>query len=194
MAKTKKKKQESNSGRFQWFFFVIIVPVIFAITLTIVVLTIMGFNVFDEAAKIGQKIPGVSNVVTTEEEKSGEQEIASLEATVADYEAQIQELEGTVSSRDNEIEELKQEIATLESSISEEEENSEEAETTDSVGELAGSFEEMDAERAAALSENMDTATIVQILREVSSEARGEILAEMDPEIGATIAERLAVE
>lgn len=188
---SRKNNEEQKAGKLQWFFFVIVVPLIFVGIFTIVVMKMMGMNVMEEAAEVGRKIPGFTETDNAEEEKRNERKNAELESNVENNKKEIEELKGTVKAKDSKIEDMKQEIATLESSATDKEDKEENEQNTN-VTELAGSFEEMDPEKAASISENMELAIVVEVLRETESEARGEILAAMEPETGATVAELLA--
>ncbi|RDY72156.1 MgtE protein, partial [Halobacillus trueperi] len=60
--------------------------------------------------------------------------------------------------------------------------------------EMAQSFQVMDPEEAAPILENMNQNLAVQVLNDVASEERGEILGQMDPEAAANIASMLIEE
>lgn len=172
----------------QWFFLVIVVPTIFALTLTLVVLTFMGVNVFDRAENYANKIPGVSSIVSTSEEKDAQRETDQLEATIEDNNAEIDQLESEINNKDATIDDLNQTIAKLESEVEsalevEESVDSEDNRATD----MAQSFQEMDEEEAAPIIENMEDTLAVSLLAQIKSEERGAILGVMDPEVAARL-------
>ncbi|MCA0983327.1 hypothetical protein LCL89_04595 [Halobacillus yeomjeoni] len=188
MAK-KDRADQDNGSKLQWFFFVVIIPIVFAITLALIVFTLMGVNVFEQAEKYANKVPGLSQVVNTEAEEEQTREKDRLQAKIANNEAQIEELEGTVASKEAKIDELKQQIVKLEADLRTATEAGEEDKEKDQrVTELAVSFEEMKPEEAATIIESMNQSLAVQVLEKVTSEERGEILGKMNPETAAGIA------
>ena len=48
----KKITDKQQGSKLQWFFFVIIIPIVFAITLAWIVLTLLGVNVTEQAGKV----------------------------------------------------------------------------------------------------------------------------------------------
>ncbi|MCA0969139.1 hypothetical protein LCM20_00885 [Halobacillus litoralis] len=185
MAKSEQAKQEGGS-KLQWFIFVIVIPVGFAITLTLIIFTILGINVFEKAEEYANRVPGLSEVVTTEDEQAAADETSQLEATIANNNAQIEQLEQEVESKQSTIDELNMQIESLENELVSAQESEEQ--TSEKVGELATSFQGMDAEEAAPIISNMSEALAVQVLEQISSEERGEILGAMEPETAANLA------
>lgn len=185
MAKSEQAKQEGGK-RVQWFFFVIVIPIVFAITLTLIIFTLLGINVFEQAEKYANQVPGLSQMVTTDDEKNQVDETSQLEATIANNNAQIEQLEQEVSSKDATIEDLNLQIENLEEELNATKENNEK--TSEKVSDLATSFQGMDADQAAPIISNMSEALAVQVLQQISSEERGEILGSMDPEVAANLA------
>ncbi|UOQ93222.1 hypothetical protein MUO14_23045 [Halobacillus shinanisalinarum] len=198
MAKKVNREQEKGSKR-QWFFLVIVVPTLFALTLTLVVLTIMGVNVIEKAESYANQIPGLSSLVSTSEEKQSTRQTEQLEATLANHNAEISQLEQEVNDKQGTIEELNQQIEQLEADLDAEVNASPAAEPKEEmsseinmVKEMAVSFEEMDEEKAAPIIENMNQDLAVQVLIEVASSERGAILGAMTPESAAEIASSIA--
>ncbi|WP_181348755.1 MotE family protein [Thalassobacillus sp. CUG 92003] len=186
----KSNPEEKKSGKLQWFLVVILIPIMFLVTVTIVVLTLTGVNVFEEAEKYGSKIPGVSTLVSEDGQEEASVETEQLKATIANNNAEIEQLEEQVSSKDNTIEDLNQQLSEYEARLEKSEEAGEGDDTEnppDKVSELASSFKDMDAEQAAQIIENLDEVIAVQVLENVPSTERGEILGAMDPELAASL-------
>lgn len=63
----------------------------------------------------------------------------------------------------------------------------------DEIKNLAAAYESMDRKKAAKILENMknDLDTVALIMNNMSSSARGEVLAEMDPELAASVTKKL---
>ncbi|KHE73295.1 magnesium transporter MgtE N-terminal domain-containing protein [Halobacillus sp. BBL2006] len=192
MAKKAKVKQEKGS-KLQWFFFGIVIPTVFAATLALIVFTLLGINVFEQAEKYANQVPGLSKIVSTSVEKEEVVKEEQLQATIANGEAQIEQLQSEVESKQAVIQDMEQQIVQLEADLKASNESKTENKQ-DASENLAISFEEMDPEEAAPIVEEMDKALAVKMLAQVPDEERGEILGKMDPEIAAGIASSLMQE
>lgn len=177
---------QEKTNKLQWFFFVIVVPVIFAITLGIIISMIFGYDLAGKAESIANKVPGISKLVSTDVEEQHQNEIRQYEEAVAQGEKKISQLEEEVSAKDSAIEDLQSQIAELEADLVASEELPVEEEV-DRVAELATSFSSMDPEEAAPIIESMDKDLAIQVLEKLPSENRGEILAQVDPEVAADL-------
>ncbi|QAS50996.1 MotE family protein [Halobacillus litoralis] len=182
-----------KGNKIQKVFFAIVIPFIFLLTLTLIVLTLSGINVFEEAEKYAKKIPGVSEVTSTDEPASDPEEMDRLQAMVANKDVEIEQLQQDADQKQATIEEMDQQILKLEKEL--EDSLPEDGEDPNQKAkDLAASFQEMDPEEAAPIIGSMSQTLAVQVMREVSSEERGEILGQMDPEAAAEIASILLEE
>lgn len=179
--------QKNKSNKFPKIFFAIFLPFIFLLTLALIVLTLLGFNVFEEVEKYASKIPGISQVTSSDEQESTEDEEARLQAIIANKDAELEDLQGEVDQKQSVISELEQEVIQLETELQDVVDGNENESTDEKSKELARSFEGMDAEEAASIVENMEQSIAVQIMAHVASEERGEILGKMDPKLAADI-------
>ena len=86
MSKSNEKELEEleeKNSRLQSVLFVVIIPLLFAITVTLVVLTVAGVNVFDHLKSASSNIPGVANLVDPSKkqtEADSKQKVATLQA------------------------------------------------------------------------------------------------------------------
>ncbi|MGP4059828.1 MotE family protein [Halobacillus sp. H74] len=182
-----------KGNKIQKVFFAIVIPFIFLLTLTLIVLTLSGINVFEEAEKYAKKIPGVSEVTSTDEPASDPEEMDRLQAMLANKDAEIEQLQQDADQKQTTIEEMDQQILKLEKEL--EDRLPEDGEDPNQKAkDLAASFQEMDPEEAAPIIGSMSQTLAVQVMREVASEERGEILGQMDPEAAAEIASILLEE
>jgi flagellar protein FlbB len=186
MAKSN-QTQKNKTNKFPKIFFAIFLPFIFLLTLALIVLTLLGFNVFEEGEKYASKIPGISQVASSDEQESTEDEEARLQAIIANKDAELEDLQGEVDQKQSVISELEQEVIQLETELQDVVDGNENESADEKSKELARSFEGMDAEEAASIVENMDQSIAVKIMAHVASEERGEILGKMDPELAADI-------
>ncbi|GAA0495614.1 hypothetical protein GCM10008986_22970 [Salinibacillus aidingensis] len=187
---SQKNYEKEKTSKIQWFLFVIVIPVIFAITLLFVVLSIAGINVVDMAEK--HNIPVVSALVQGDEKTKNEKkdtQISELQETVKNKETSIEQLETKVESKEEKIAELEQTISELTNQLNDQKEKQQNQE--EQVKEVSLTFEEMDPESAAPVIENMDQEVAVKILTEIPSEQRGAILSAMNPEMAASFTSEL---
>ncbi|WP_411955450.1 MotE family protein [Alkalibacillus sp. S2W] len=183
------QNRETNTSKFQWFLFVIIIPVIFAITLVLIISTFAGVNPIEKTQEYGSQMPVVGSFVSTPEQETQEQQIANHEATIQDQKATIDELEATINTKDQEIEELSNEINQLTEQLKSQKEA--QATREESISQLSSSFTEMNEESAANVMANMEQSVVLDILEGMNDGERGTILAEMDAEFAATLSNAL---
>ncbi|GGF11024.1 hypothetical protein GCM10010954_07050 [Halobacillus andaensis] len=181
------KKKENKQNPVQWFFLVIVVPTVFALTLLLVVLMVMGVNVFQKAEEVASKTPIVSQWVSTTEEKDAQRETDRLEAVISENDSEIEQLEAQNSDKEAAIDELNQTIEKLEAQLESSAEDEDEEEETDRAAEMARSFQEMDEEEAAPIIENMDETLAIDLLEKINSDQRGAILGVMEAETAAEL-------
>lgn len=177
-----------------WFFFAILIPVIVAIIITIVVLSIAGFDVGSWAKETGSKIPGISSFVKTDEEKEAEQLTKNHSLKLQEKDDQIAELEDEVDDHLHTIDTLKDDILKLQQQLESNEEISSseleiDEEQTNTVKEMASSYRKMDPKQAAVIIETMDRSMALDILHEVSNDVRGKIIEEMTTDKAVEITE-----
>lgn len=184
---------QKNKKSFSKIIAAIFFPLIFLITLLLIVLTLSGVNVFEEAEKYASRISGLSTPASSEGQNSEASEMDRLQAVIANKEAEMEELQSEADSKQNQINELEQQVVQLRADL--EEARSEDGNNENSkAAEMAQSFQVMDPEEAAPILENMNQNLAVQVLNDVASEERGEILGQMDPEAAANIASMLIEE
>lgn len=187
------KSIEGKTNPFIWFLFAIVVPLIVAVIITVIILLVAGVNVGDWVKKTGSKIPVVSTVIKTDEEKNLEKQNAEATQTINKQNEEIAQLTDEIESLQTINEELEQEIVKLEKANENNtsKEPDEETETVNMVKQASTSFKDMDPEKAAPIFQSLEKSSAVSILKELSNDVRGEILAEMDPELAAELTELL---
>ncbi|MCP3026120.1 MotE family protein [Halobacillus sp. A5] len=180
------KQKKSKKTPIQSFFMIIVVPVVFTLTLVIVVLLFMGINVFEKAENTASQIPVVSEWFPTSEEENVQGSTERLEATIAENNSEIEQLEADNSDKESTIEELNHTIENLEYDLepSAEEKDNEDSDQTE---DMARAFQEMDEEEAAPIIENMDETIAIALLERIQSDQRGAILGVMDAETAAEL-------
>jgi flagellar motility protein MotE (MotC chaperone) len=187
-------EQKEKSGRLAWFLMVIAVPMIFAVTVFAIVLSMMGINVFEEAAKAGKNLPILSSF-SNENKSSG----TSIKTAAIDQEqyakkqlkeqdAYIKRLEADLRKKEEETSSLKDEVVKL---------KQQNDETTAAMeqkkdGSLSELYAEMPSKQAAAVLVLLDNASAADILESLETEKQAEILSKMEPSDAAEMTTLLA--
>jgi flagellar motility protein MotE (MotC chaperone) len=189
------EQNENKYNRLQWFLVVVIIPLLFALTVTIIVMTIAGKNVFDTVNKYGQKIPFISSYFSGDDTRSIEKlelNLVDLEASVQDREAKIEKLESQLSNKDEEIERSELEKEQLTSQIAElmaiQEENKR------AFKDIVQTYETISAKKAAPILVNLSDEEALKILTNVKAETLAAILENMSAEEAAKYTELLTAD
>lgn len=114
MAKQREFNEKEKMNPFLWFLFAIVIPVIIAITLTVIVFAVAGVDVVNWAKNTGEKIPVLSSVITTEEEARELESKENHQAKLDKKDAEIEQLNSEKQTLERNIEQLEQKIAKLE--------------------------------------------------------------------------------
>ncbi|MDF2607378.1 MAG: hypothetical protein K0S34_1574 [Bacillales bacterium] len=182
------EKPEKEYGAFQWFVFVILIPLMFAVTLSLVILIVAGVNVFDTAKDFGKKIPYVSTLFT--DKTKPEDQIQLLEDNVVDLQATNEENQKTIEGlntkirkRDDQISQLNEEISELKRKLMD---NNVEAEKANvKLNEIAKMYENMSAKKAAEIIPQLSDDEAIMILSRISNSSVSAILEKMDAKAAA---------
>ncbi|WP_456271544.1 MotE family protein [Bacillus sp. AK031] len=194
MGKTAEKaKKEKSNSRFQWVLFAGIIPLLFAVVIALIVMTVAGVNVFEKAKEIGGEIPVVSSVIPTdakEEAAKLEKRVLSLQTEIQNKESEISSLQSKINSQEDEKERLLAEQEQLQAQIVEFKQIQEENKRA--FKEVITTFESMSAKSAAPVLLNMENEEAVKILSNVKPDTLAKILEKMPPEDAATYTELLS--
>ncbi|SYX82802.1 Flagellar motility protein MotE, a chaperone for MotC folding [Paenibacillus alvei] len=198
MSEMMTEEKESNYSGFERFLF-FVTPIIFAIILIGVLLTLFNANWRSQLVSIASEIPIVNKWVTPEEapkEKAKEEKKAQKEETKAQSE-QITELKALLASKDQdlrvladkrkslegEVSELKHQLQSLKSNHQEQQANQEQYDRQ--IKDLANVYAKMMPSKAAPILENMATEEIVLVLNAMKQDNRVKVLEKMNPKVAA---------
>lgn len=202
MAKKKKKdaavaeSQEKNSV-FQWVLFVIVIPLLFAITIALIVMTIAGVNVFEKAKDIGQNIPGISSMLDDEKAdesgKPAQEKMTSLQAELKNKEAKLEKLQKKLDDSDKEIESLKTERDRLEVQLEQLQNQAEKPEAEEKkANALTATYKEMSPKNIANILVNLKDNEAIAILSELDTKKRADIMEKLPPATAANYTKKLS--
>lgn len=181
---------EEKVGKVKWFLFVVVIPLLFTITLALVIATVAGFNVFGAIQKYGATIPYVSEWLNGKQQSTEQilqKTMLEQKAMIEEKTKQIAKLEKNIKNKQSEIAALKQEIERLNAELdaAKQEEPSAAAGTMPTVQDVVKIYETMAPKNAAAIIAKMSDEEAVYILSSLSSEATAAILEKMTPEEAA---------
>jgi len=179
-------QEEKKYSAFQWVLFVIIIPLMFAITVVLVVLSVSGINVFEGMKNVGEKIPVISSIFDGDKEVKDidyKQKYGELQGEIKNQEAYIQSVENQLAEKDQEIKNLQLEKETLLNQIQELELINENRMVE--IKEIIKTYETMSAKNAAAIIVEMNDTEAMKILSNMKADALAEVLQKMPPENAA---------
>ncbi len=191
------KNEPKVNSKFQWFLFAGVIPFFLVVSFALVILTILGVNVFDATKVYGQHIPGISMLFKNEEatisiEEKLRKDISDLESTANDQGATMTKMEKEVEQKQQEIEGLIAEIELLTKELKTKEEQQQDTKTT--LIEITTMYESMSAQNAAAILTELNDEDALNIVRSLSPEALGSIFEKMIPADAAYFTEQLTQE
>lgn len=186
-------EKENKMNPFLWFFFAIIVPLIVAITLAFIIITVTGFDAWGWIKSTGKNIPVISSLLPADEsEKQEAIEKERGELALKEKEREIEDLLADNDELKAQIKQMEQKQAKLEKSLKTTRNTEKMKETEDNqVEQFVGSFKDMDAKQAAQIIENMNEASARALLKEMPNKVRGKILEAMDPKKAAEFTQHL---
>lgn len=192
---TKDQLDEKKSNPIMWFFFAILIPVIVAIIITIVILSIAGIDVGAWAKETGSKIPGISTFVQTDEEKDMQKLEEEHSQEIQEKDKQILDLEDVVNEHVHTIEKITDDALKLEQQLQSNEtgkDRNEEKASDDNkqIKEMAASYRKMSSKQAAKIIEQLERSIALDILHELSNDVRGHIIEEMSEDKAVEITEQ----
>src|SRR5690625_2630062 len=120
MAKQFNKKRSEKHHPILWFLFAIVVPLIVAVVLVVIILSVAGVNVIDWAKNTRSNMPVVSNFVKTDEEKEMEEASKQQEEMIENQVMEIEQLNEEIDHLQSTNETLEQEIVKLENQLNSE--------------------------------------------------------------------------
>lgn len=189
------EQQGKKINKFQWFLFVILIPLLFAVALTLAVLTIAGINVFDKAKDLTNKVPFLSSMVEEEKPESLElleKKTIELEAEIKDREAEIEQLEKQIEDKDLEVERSNLEKQQLQAQI--DELNAVKDENKVAMKDIIQTYETMSPKKSAPIIAAMKEEEAIKILSSVKADTLAAIMEKMDSKEAAKYTELLTNE
>ncbi|QGQ46855.1 MotE family protein [Metabacillus sediminilitoris] len=182
------ENEKQEYGKFQWFFFVILIPIIFTLTLVIIILNVAGFDLLGKTKAVIAEVPVIekvfkdkeqeTNINESEEVRNAAKQIEEkkeLEQTIEEQTSMITALEQDVTTKDKEIQKLTQEIKSLESQIEDIEKSTAEKKSKD----ITKLYDNMSSKKAAELIPGLKEDDALLILTSLDDRQVADILSKM---------------
>jgi len=197
-------EEESRSYSFLERLMFYTLPVLFTLLLTGVLLTVFGYDVVNEALRIGNRIPGVATALpdpkpteeelraaieeaartsAAEAETTTEEQAAQTAAELSAKDAEIAELTQSLEAKDAQIAKLEEELATATRTAEAQAATAEQYAA--SIRQLARVYADMKPSRAAPILEALTLSERVLVMKEMTEDQQVGILERMTPEIAA---------
>jgi flagellar protein FlbB len=190
--KMERNQEIEKESRLQWFLLIIVIPALFAITLTVVIMTVAGVNVMDAVKTYTNNIPIISQYIDVQKmQKKLGATIEKQNEMIAKQKKQIRSLENQLSAKQQEVDQLKQELEYLQQSKPFAEETAAKDETV-TVEDVASIYNTMSEKNAAAILTTMSESDVFTILSALDSDKAAAILEKMPPDQAAKYTSMLA--
>ena len=187
--------EESKISKFQWFL-VIVIPLIFAVTVALIVFTVAGVNVLEKAKDMSAKIPFIESDQKDEEKgkpaKNDEKvsmKLEKLENEIENKEKEIEKLENIIDTRDKAItkaEAEKQQLQTEMNQLKDSQNNSKQA-----FKDIIRTYETMAPKKAAPIIMEMNDEDAVEILSSMKAATLAKVLEQMNTADAARLTKKL---
>lgn len=177
--------KEKRKSPILFIIFAIIIPLMLTVGIVYIGLTLVGIDVKDKLADV----PVVSSFIKSNEVEQLEKTIKKQEDLIASKDEEINDLSKEVESLRAIADDLELDLKKKEKSEQKnEKENTErEEDGNDALKRAASSYRKMEPENAAAIITQMNDQDAIQILSNIPSDVRGNILAEMESKRAATL-------
>ncbi|MGG0411519.1 MotE family protein [Peribacillus simplex] len=199
-----RKKSESNGleeleenkiNKLQWFL-VIFIPLIFAVTVALIVFTVAGVNVVEKAKEMSAKIPFIESDQKDEEkgkpaknEEKASMKLEKLETEIENKEKEIEKLEGIIDTRDKAIAKAvaeKQQLQTEMNQLKDIQNSSKQA-----FKDIIRTYETMAPKKAAPIIIEMNDEDAVDILSSMKAATLAKVLEQMTTADAARLMKKL---
>lgn len=190
--------EENKSGIFKKLFYFVIIPFLLILTIVLIISTVSGLNIFQEAAKIpviGSLFSSKDMATTSIEEY--DQQINKLQAQLKNQEKKVEDLQSELEKKDQEIATLQEEKKNFETNQNNQAEPGNENangqnETDTQWNEVIKTYEKMKPQSAANILAQMDETTALNIMTDLKEDTLARILEKMPVEKAANFTAKLA--
>ncbi|WP_057913410.1 MotE family protein [Peribacillus muralis] len=188
--------EESKISKFQWFL-VIFIPLIFAVTVALIVLTVAGVNVMEKAKEMSASIPFIDTDKKDEERgsaaRSDEKVTIKLEKLATDIEnkqKEIEKLEGIIDTRDKAIAKAEAEKQQLQMEMNQLKDS--QSGKNKAFKDIIRTYETMAPKKSAPIITEMNDQDALEILSSMKATTLAKVLENMSTADAARLTKKLA--
>ncbi|KWW10920.1 MULTISPECIES: hypothetical protein [Peribacillus] len=187
--------EESKISKFQWFL-VIFIPLIFAVTVALIVLTVAGVNVADKAKEMSAKIPFIESGKKDEEKGNADRndekvsiKLEKLETEIETKQKEIDKLEGIIDTRDKTIEKAEAEKQQLQLEMNQLKVS--QSGNAKAFKDIIRTYETMAPKKSAPIITEMNEQDALKILSSMKAATLAKVLENMSTADAARLTKRL---
>ncbi|MFB6801275.1 MotE family protein [Peribacillus butanolivorans] len=187
--------KENNISKFQWFL-VIFIPLIFAVTVAMVVFSVAGVNVVEKAKEMSAKIPFAELIQKDEVKENSAKDtekvsrkLAKLETEIENKEKEIEKLERVIDTRDKAVEKAEAEKQQLHSEVKQLRESQDGSKKA--FKDIIRTYETMAPKKSAPIITEMSDEDAVMILASMKADTLAKVLEQMTTADAARLTKRL---
>lgn len=188
--------KENKISKFQWFL-VIFIPLIFAVTVAMVVFSVAGVNVVEKAKEMSAKIPFAELIQKDEVKENSAKDtekvsrkLAKLETEIENKEKEIEKLEGIIDTRDKAVEKAEAEKQRLQSEVKQLRESQDGSKKA--FKDIIRTYETMAPKKSAPIITEMSDEDAVKILASMKADTLAKVLEQMTTADAARLTKRLS--
>ncbi|MGE6378063.1 MotE family protein [Peribacillus muralis] len=188
--------EESKISKFQWFL-IIFIPLIFAVTVALIVLTVAGVNVAEKAKDMSAKIPFITSDKKDEDrgnEGRNDEKVSikleKLETEIVNKQKEIDKLEGIIDTRDKSIEKAEAEKQQLQMEMNQLKES--QTGKDKAFKDIIRTYETMAPKKSAPIITEMNDQDALEILSSMKAATLAKVLENMSTADAARLTKKLA--
>jgi flagellar motility protein MotE (MotC chaperone) len=175
------EKQEKKGKSFLWFLYVVLIPLLFAITVALIIFSVAGVNVMNAAKDFGQKIPIVGSLVQKDHSntsKTSDKNIIELQGQIKDREAEISQLQTQIDNKNKDIQNAQLENSRLQKEM--DDMAASQADSKLALKDIIKTYETMSAKKAAPIITQMNDKEALKILSSLKADTLASIMENMN--------------
>ena len=188
--------EENKISKFQWFL-VIFIPLIFAVTVVLIVLTVAGVNVKEKAKEMSGKIPLTELFQKDDDEKEkpsqeigkDSKRLAKLETEIKNKEKEIEKLESIIDTRDQAVQKAEAEKQQLQAQLNQLKESQDGSKRA--FKDIIRTYETMAPKKSAPIITEMNDEDAVKILASMKADTLAKVLEQMTTADAARLTKKL---
>ncbi|WP_257350054.1 MotE family protein [Pseudalkalibacillus decolorationis] len=185
---------EKKSNKALSILLIIVIPLLFTASLSVIIFSLMGVNIFDKAKGYANSIPVVSSWIGEDNpaDRTNKVVVKPMEEQITLLQKKVEEAESAVLDKDTKLKQQQNDIELLKNQLKEK--SVENKQQNVALNNIADVYAAMAPKDAAAIFENMKLGEAALIITNLDSDIQASVLAEMDPKNAAELTKLLTNE